>query len=588
MQGIRGRIISTYLVLIFISMAVLGILLIWLLQDYTLFNLRQNMANQAALAADLLNKQIAEGRYETADRQVKFLGKKMKVRFTVVLPDGTVVADSQLNPYDIGNHRDREEIRKAFLGVTGFQTRVSDTTGIKTMYAAVPLEINGKIAAVVRVSLPLKEINRAFLKLRGILLAGILAATGVGVLLSFKLAQGLTEPIESINKGAQKIVAGEWSTRVYSGGKDEIGELGRSINYMTKTLKEKIDEVSQEKSRFENILYTMVSGVIVLDHYGLVRVINPAAEEIFGVSFATAEGKHNLEVIRLYGLNERIEQCLTKEKVINYEFTVNYPEEKILQCYIAPVYRDQALSGVTMVFHDITRLRKLEQMRADFVANASHELRTPLTVIKGYAETLLGGALDDRDASKKFVQVMDQEANRLQRLVDELLILSRVESYTSQGNVESLDIISIIRSATDEIRQRFIDKGLELNLDIPAALALVAANRDRVKQVLVNLLDNALKYTPSGGNVLVTASEDERDVKISVKDTGIGIPRKDFNRIFERFYRVDKARSRQMGGFGLGLSIVKHIVESSGGKIGVNSNPNEGSTFWFTLPKVNG
>lgn len=588
LKGIRGRIISTFLFLILISMAVLGIILIWLLQNYYISNIEESLQNQARLVADLLNQDLPLEQTHAIEQKVKDLGRQLHVRVTIVLPGGQVAADSIANPLTMGNHAKRPEIREAFEGKVGNETRFSTTTGAETMYVAVPIKAPGKIVAAARVSLSLGEINRTFLKLRGILFSGIFIATLIAVLLSLKLAKGLTGPIESISEGTRKITAGDWNTRVYAGTQDEIGELGRTINFMTRTLKEQIDEVSQEKSRLENILHTMASGVIVLDNYGLVKIINPSAEEMFGVSSATAGGKHNLEVIRHFGLHERIEKCLEEERIIEYEFSIPYPEALILQCYIAPVYRDKALAGITIVFHDITKLRRLEQVRADFVANASHELRTPLTVIKGYAETLLNGALDDREVSHQFVSVIDQESDRLKRLVEELLILSQVESHWKDNQDQVFDLQTVAKAVANEMKSCFNDKKISLQLQLPGRLSPVKANQDRIKQVLVNLLDNALKYTPAGGNVILSADDEEEHVKIKVQDTGIGIPSKDLSRIFERFYRVDKARTRQMGGFGLGLSIVKHIIETYEGKIGVESTLNKGSTFWFTLPKVNG
>ncbi|ATW23868.1 two-component system histidine kinase PnpS [Candidatus Formimonas warabiya] len=583
-RGIRGRIISTYLFLILISMAVLGITLIWMLQNYLLSNLESNMANQAGLVSNLISDPIALGEFDQVDAQIKDLGRTLQARITIVLPNGKVVGDSQFNPSNMENHGHRPEIQKALHKEVGEYVRVSSTAGLETMYVAVPIEAQGQVVGVARISHPLQEIKHTFLKLRGILFTGIIIATFIAVLLSLKLAKGFTEPIESISAGARKITAGDLDARVYSSSRDELGELGSTINYMTQTLKEHIDEISQEKSRLENILHTMVSGVVVLDNHGLVRIVNPAAEEMFGISAVTSEGKHNLEVIRHFGLNNQIEKCLISEKIIEYEFSLRFPEERVIQCYIAPVYRDKKISGITLVFHDITKLRKLEQMRADFVANASHELRTPLTVIKGYVETLLNGALDDRQVSEKFVTVIDEEADRLKRLVDELLTLSQLESNRQEAE-EPVLVLGIITLVAEEMRQRFQEKQIALELNLPGVVPQVKANPDRVKQILVNLLDNALKYTPYGGRVTVGAEEEENFVRICVQDTGMGIPSEDLPRIFERFYRVDKARSRQMGGFGLGLSIVKHMVENMGGSIRVESTLNEGSTFWFTLPK---
>ncbi|MBZ4686427.1 MAG: two-component system, OmpR family, phosphate regulon sensor histidine kinase PhoR [Clostridia bacterium] len=584
-QSIRGRILSTNLFLILTAMIVLGIALIWPLQNYFLSNLKDDMVNRSQLVSRLLEQEVINGNYSNVDKQAKLIGEKINTRITIILPDGKVIADSESNPQDMDNHSNRPEIKKAFSGEVASRSRYSTTLDTEMMYVALPIKKDGEIVAVTRLALPLTEIAKIFFRLRTILITGILIAAAIAIFLSIKLTRGLTEPIEAISDGTRKIAAGNLETKVYSGTNDEIGELGKYINIMTATLREKIDEISQQKSRLENILNTMVSGVIVLDYHGMVKIINPAAEEIFGISGLISEGKHNLEVIRHYGLNEKIKQCLKEEKTIDYEFTIFHPEEKILQCYLAPVYRDKEIAGATLVFHDITTLRRLEKMRADFVANASHELRTPLTAIKGYAETLLDGALEDEKISRKFVTIINKEADRLMKLVEELLTLSRVESNGSEINLESVDIRAVIKAVSEEMKQRFSDKNISLSLGLPEKLAAVKANSNRIKQVMVNLLDNALKYTPEGGSVTVRAYEEDEDVMISVKDTGIGIPPKDIPRLFERFYRVDKGRSRQLGGFGLGLSIVKHIVHSFGGEIGVESTVNEGSTFWFRLPK---
>lgn len=584
-KGIRGRIISNYLILIVFFMLALGIGLIWPLEKYYLGNLQNGMINQAKLVSDIAKEQVVNNNYKSLNEQVKTLAKKINTRITIILLDGKVIADSESDPQIMENHGNRPEIKDAVVGKIGSQTRFSTTLQTDMMYVAIPLEYGGEIIGVTRLSMSLREVNKTFINLIMILATGIVIVALIVFLLSLKLAKGLTKPIEAISEGAHRIASGDLNTKVYSGTKDEIGELGQTINFMTKTLKEKINEISQEKSRLENILTTIGSGVIMLDNYGLVRIVNPAAEEIFGISLATAKDKHNLEVIRNFGLNEQIEKCLTHEIIIDYEFTIIHPEEKILQCYIAPVYRYKVISGVTIVFHDITSLRRLEQMRADFVANASHELRTPLTAIKGYAETLLDGALDDRGVSEKFVTIIDQEANRLIKLVEELLTLSRAENQQQENIRQSVDILTIIKSVSEQMKNSFNAKNVTLTLDLPDILSMVKVNPDRIKQVMVNILDNALKYTPEGGKVQVKAWHEEENVKVTVCDTGLGIPEKDLSRIFERFYRVDKARTRRMGGFGLGLSIVKHIIESSGGRIGVKSTVNNGSVFWFTLPR---
>ncbi|MEN3003434.1 two-component system histidine kinase PnpS [Dehalobacterium formicoaceticum] len=584
-QGIRGKIIYNYLFLILISMLVVGVSLIWMLQNYLLDNVEDNMTNQGRLIADVVSEEVSLGNYDKVQEKVIQLASDLNLRITIVLKDGRVIGDSESDPDSMENHKNRIEISQALQKQVGIDKRMSSTTEIDTMYVAVPIINQGEVLGAARIGLPLQEINRTFLKVRGFMFIGILIATLIAILISLKLAKGFTEPIASISRGARKIAAGDLTTRVYSGLRDEIGELGLAINDMTKTLQQHIEEISQEKSRLENILATIASGVIMLDKFGFIRVVNPAAEEMFGINALIAEGKQNVEVIRNFGLNQEIENCILQEKFIEYEFTLYFPEERVLQCYLAPFYRDKKIAGITIVFHDITKIRKVEQMRADFVANASHELRTPLTVIKGYSETLLHGALDDREHAEKFITIIDHEADRLQRLVEELLNLSHLESRRQDPLEESADLLAIIPNVGEELKPRLLDKAIFLDLDLPKGLPHVNANPDRFKQILVNLLDNAIKYSPQGSRVQVTIQEEEKTVKILVKDTGMGIPAKDLPRIFERFYRVDKARSRQMGGFGLGLSIVKHMVENMGGTIGVESEENKGSTFWFTLLK---
>lgn len=583
-KGIRGRIIYHNLFIIVFFMLALVIGLMWPLEKYFITNLKDSMINQSRLISDMIEDQVVANDFDNLDEKVKSLSYKINTRVTIVLLDGKVIADSEVNPQMMENHGDRPEVQEALSGVVGSETRFSATLATDMMYVALPLKSGEKIIGATRLAIPLSDLDKVFLKLKLILVTGILIVALIVFILSLKLVRGLTQPIEAISEGAKRIAAGNLDTKVYSGTKDEIGELGKTINSMTTILKEKIDEISQGKSSLENILNTIASGVIMLDNYGLVKIINPAAEEIFGVISSTYKDKHNLEVIRNFGLNEQIERCLIQEIIINYEFNILYPEEKVLQCYIAPIYRDDKIAGVTMVFHDITNIRKLDQMRADFVANASHELRTPLTVIKGYAETLLNGALDDSLISKKFVTIIDKEAERLKRLVDELLTLSQIESNQKDYCEEKVDIRNIIKSICQEVKPRYLAKDISLSMDLPEQLGMIQVNPDQIKQVLVNLIDNAIKYTPNEGHVFIKVFEEGDNIKVTISDTGIGIPEKDISRIFERFYRVDKARTRQLGGFGLGLSIVKNIIESYGGNISVESIVDKGSTFSFTLP----
>jgi len=581
--GIKKQIIKTYVTVAVISLAVLGALLVWALRDFYLADMRLALANEARLLAGFIGQEVAREEFSKLDEEAKRFGGELNSRITVVLADGRVVADTQFDPASLDNHKNRPEIKTALSGGVGQGVRFSASSIIENLYVAVPVFSGGEIVGAVRFALPLSEIKLSLLQLMGFMLIALLLTGLVGLALFLKMAKELTGPLQNISSGARKIAAGDWTTKVYSRPGNELGELGQSLNAMTDKLQEQFAEVSQEKSRLENIVNTMPSGVMVLDKAGRVQLINRAAEKMLGINAATALGKLNLEVIRHFGLNQQIEKSLTETTIIDYEFQYRLAENKDIQCAIAPVYRDKTVNGATLVFHDITELRKVERMRTDFVANASHELRTPLTVIKGYAETLLSGAMEDPAARDKFVAVISQEAERMQRLVDELLVLSRLESEKKPEQQEA-DLLPLVREITEEMRQLFVEKEIDFQVQLPDQLPQVLAGSDQVRQVLANLLDNARKYTPSGGRVELSAAAGEGEVRVSVKDSGIGIPPQDLDRVFERFYRVDKSRQRQMGGFGLGLAIVKHLVDNFGGRLGAESKSGEGSLFWFTIP----
>jgi len=312
--------------------------------------------------------------------------------------------------------------------------------------------------------------------------------------------------------------------------------------------------------------------------------MNPSLRKIFLVD-TNPEGKKPLEVIRNTAVQDIVDRIIQgRQGLATEEITINTPEEKILKVNGVPIVRNNEFEGAILVFHDITELRRLEQIRQDFVANVSHELRTPISSIKGYAETLLEGALEDKDNAKEFISIIYQDSNRLANLINDLLDLSKIESGKMKMSFVPLDTVSLIKRAVTVIENQAKAKSIALKLDIPSGLPKVKADETRISQVMINLLDNAIKYTLENGSVIISANVINNTLQIDIVDTGIGISEKDLPRIFERFYRVDKARSRELGGTGLGLSIVKHIVSAHGGQVWVKSEPGLGSTFTFTIP----
>jgi two-component system phosphate regulon sensor histidine kinase PhoR len=409
--------------------------------------------------------------------------------------------------------------------------------------------------------------------------------------LAYLILKFMTQPIQAVTDLANRIASGRLDQGVPSESDDELGRLSKAINEMSLQLQNKIEEISREKDYLQTLLRGIMEGVLVVDARGRILMVNNALRQLLSLP-PHVEDRTPLEIIRNAELERTLRQVLQDGENTTLELTLPSPEGKTFEVNvvgISPspggmVKEDEGRQGVIAVFHDITRLKELEKIRRDFVANVSHELRTPLTTIKGYAETLLEGALKE-DVASHFVQVIKRHSDRLEKIVEDLLILSRIESKEFQLKMESLSVSDLIGDVLDFIKEPLNKKKISVSVgELPLTL-LVYGDRQYLEQVFTNVLDNAIKYGHERGRVVISATErDQREVEISVKDDGIGIPKEDLLRVFERFYRVDKGRSRELGGTGLGLSIVKHIVQAHGGKIWVESQLGEGSTFYFTLP----
>jgi two-component system phosphate regulon sensor histidine kinase PhoR len=435
--------------------------------------------------------------------------------------------------------------------------------------------------------------NRAALAGAGHVLLVMLGLTLLGgLLLGVRLVFSVRRPLEEIGVAARRIAEGDWEAEVCHPARDEIGELAVALNQISRSIREKVYQVAESKGRLEAVLSNMESGVILCDRSGRISLMNPSAERILGVREPEATGRSHVEVLKNYPLSRIIDEALRARKPLGGEISLIYPAEVILEAHAAPVFGEgPEPRGVVLVLHDISEIRRLERVRAEFVANVSHELKTPVTAIKGFAETLLEGALYNYRACEEFVTIIGEEAERLNRLINDLLSLSRIESKEFKLQLSTSDLGLEIKRIVEKVKPRFQKKGLVVHVAVPDQPVVLSVDRDQLEQVLLNLLENSLMYTPPGGRVEVNlqGNWDEPDqVVVSVRDTGIGIPREDLPRIFERFYRVDRTRSRKLGGTGLGLAIVKHIVEAQGGRVWVESEVGKGSTFYFTLQKQQG
>jgi two-component system, OmpR family, phosphate regulon sensor histidine kinase PhoR len=540
-------------------------------------NLLRGGAGEAALQAFALRVARATG-----------------ARVSVIAPDGRVVAESGVAPGGLAaveNHRDRPEVRAALGGQVGRDLRTAATVDVPLLYVALPVRDGDRLVGVLRLALPLAEVSASYKTIHRVMLAGGVVALTVALAIGLFISGRVTRPVIEMQSIARRLSEGNFSVRAPVRSPDEIGTLGRSLNVLAARLREKIQDLAQEQAKVTAILDGMVEGVIAVDGHDHILLMNERARAMFNLGSGRLERKPFLEVIRNADLHDvfregRAAGAETEGEAgaVRRELRLSTPVERVLQVHAVSLRLSPGETGVAMVLHDITALRQLEQVRTEFVANVSHELRTPLTAIQGYLETLLGGAMEDPAHARRFLEVVFRHTERLGRLLNDLTDLSNIELGRVALNRGPVPLAEVVEGTLDIIRAKADAGGVRLETRLPPDLPAVQADRDRLAQILINLVDNAVKYTPRGGEVAVEAAAGEGLVEVAVVDTGVGIPPADLPRITERFYRVDKARSRELGGTGLGLAIVKHLVAAHGGTLVIESRPGEGTRVRVTLP----
>ncbi|XEC97702.1 two-component system histidine kinase PnpS [Paenibacillus tarimensis] len=517
-------------------------------------------------------------------------------RITFIMSDGTVVGDSDFDSKLMENHGSREEVVMARERGVGRAVRQSDTTRENLFYVAIPVDPGSPSGDVIRLAMSLNEVEESIRRLWTILIIGLLMLFIAAAIVSYRIAQGLTRPIEQISRVAKRIKNLDYQARVTVLKGDEIGELGLSINAMADSLQDQMHQIRENEARLESVLENMINGIMMIDRKGVIVLMNRRAEEVLGFSARELVGRHYGEAKQQYELAQIIQEGLDEKEHIKEEITFYFPEERLLELNLVPVYHArEEFGGVLLVLQDVSAIRRLERMRSEFVANVSHELKTPIAAVKGFAETLLGGAVNDPETAKSFLQIIFDESERLNRLIGDILELSKVESRRVPLQFSPIEMSSFIAKTVEFIAAEASRKNIGLEMEAEEGI-YVEADEDRLRQIIMNLLSNGINYTPEGGKVSIKVEPAARDkrgraaesdyeyIRITISDTGIGIPKKDLPRIFERFYRVDKARSRSSGGTGLGLSIVKHLVELHHGTIAVESTVGAGSTFIIELP----
>ncbi len=514
------------------------------------------------------------------------LGAAIGLRVTLMAPDGRVIGDSDVAPrrlVEIENHAGRPEMRAALGGAAGHAVRKSVTTGVEQLYVAVPSRVPG--VAVLRISQPLAsigELSASLLRLS----AGTIALSFLIVLFGVSwLSSRQARRVDGLRGVAERVGAGELHARALELPADEIGRLGRAINAMAAELQSRLGALQRERDERERILAHMSDGVALIDADGRFRHANQRFAALLDAALPARVGMAFQEYARVPELRDLIQAARRAGQTIEIETRLWSPARRVLRATATPI-GDPAEDPVLLVLHDLTDVERLHRIRQDFVANVSHELRTPLTSLRGYAETLLDGGLDDVEHREGFVRTIRDQAARLSALVEDLLALAELERHGAGLRIESFDLRALVEQQVAAFRPGAEGAGLALALEAGAPVP-VAADRVRIEQAVANLLDNATKYTEHG-EVRVAVGAADGTVWCEVRDTGPGIPADDLPRVFERFYRVDKARSREKGGTGLGLSIVKHVVTLHDGQVSVESEPGAGSTFRFEIPAVRG
>lgn len=505
------------------------------------------------------------------------------VRVTVITSDGLVLADSQSDPSTMENHAGRPEIRDAFARGDGQSVRYSVTIKRNLLYYAVRLPVTGASPVVLRFALPLQTVDEelwGFRRRMWLASLVMLLVTGTASLL---VSRSFSDRVERLTKFSLRVAEGDFRPIDADRSGDTLDSLAVSLNQTAAQLDRTIRTLTEERNLSSAILGSMVEGVAVVNSSERLLFANTGFAEILDLDVPPRSGSALVEVVRQTELLEAVREVLKGEPRVETEIVTGTLRQHFFAVTVASV-RAAETSGAVIVLHDITELRKLERVRRDFVANVSHEFKTPLTAIQGFAETLLAGALDDPQNRLRFLEIILEHSRRLARLTDDLLKLSKMDADRLELEIRRLGVSQFVESCIETTQRPAAGKNLRISVNLQQPIPDIAADRRRLAEVLQNLLDNAMQYTPSGGQIMVSASADSDEVTFTVSDTGIGIPQADQPRIFERFYRVDVARSREVGGTGLGLSIAKHLVEAHGGRIWVESEVGQGSQFHFTVP----
>ncbi len=580
------QIYPAYMLIIVAVLAVITVYISQLLPEFYRNQVADDLRARARLIEQQILPELEDSNFGKIDELSKILGRNSSTRITVILPDGRVIADSDEDSQKMENHRNRPEIKDALESGIGRSLRFSSTLGEEMMYLAVPIEEQGQILAVVRTAIPATAIHRELKKIYHKILLSILIVAVVAAGFSLVISRKISRPIEQMRDTAKQFASGELDLRVPVPKQIELAELAEALNEMARQLQRRFETITKQRNESEAILSSMVEGVLAVDSNSHIVSVNQAAANFLGIDATKTQGRNIEEAIRNPDLQKYVQDILSEAEPGETDIVLSGPPERIIRLNGAALTDSHGnRSGAVIVLSDMTRIRHLENLRRDFVANVSHELRTPITSIKGFVETLQEGAITEPKEAERFLGIIARHSDRLNAIVEDLLTLSSLEEGSEQRKItfENKHVMPVLASVIELSSVKAEEKNITIDLDCDKTIH-ARINAALLEQAILNLVDNAIKYSETGGRIQIQVRKENGMVAVSVRDNGCGIEKKYQERIFERFYVVDKSRSRKLGGTGLGLAIVKHIAVVHGGYVTVDSSPGNGSTFTIYLP----
>ncbi|MCH4889503.1 cell wall metabolism sensor histidine kinase WalK [Acidaminobacter sp. JC074] len=587
MKNIKQKFILIFVLLVSLGVVISGILSIGLLKSNYEEGVKENLIENATIIRYFIESEndmvVVDDFLRHLDAEV--MNNQMETRITLINHSGVVLVDTAISESELDNHKERPEIKEAFDGKIGVSKRYSDSVDKDMYYVAMPVESSD--FAVVRLSIPLRNLTEYTDQIVGNIVIAALVGVVLATLVGIRFLNMFTGPLFALTEATESISKGNYGEQVFVSSDDEIGQLAKSFNMMSTELDKRIVELHESNNTNHAILKSMINGVIAIDNENRIMFINKAAQEMFSLDEKALKGMDVVDSFKNHILSDLFDSDFDIYGNIKTELDLDIDQPKVFRVF-SNVIRDRDFNnniGLLLSFVDITQMRQLENMRKEFVANVSHELKTPLTSIQGFIETLKEGAADKKEVRDKFIDIIDIEAKRLKHLIDDILVLSDIEKSTGDHHETEVSPNQVVEEISNMMGQIAGKKEITVNYNLPENMAPILANKVWLKQMLINLIDNGIKYTPEGGQVDVQFADMLDHNLIIVKDNGIGIAPEHLDRLFERFYRVDKARSKKEGGTGLGLAIVKHIVLSMNGDIRVKSELDKGTEFTIRIPK---